>query len=101
MAWLRNYKAMGDEKLRRTIAQFDKGYGEAVTRVKDKDGDIAENRAKAEYEARLRGLIDSTNAIPEGTLVYTAAQFCPSCERKRKFILDDYICEECRKEIDG
>lgn len=99
MGWLRNYGAMGDEKLTRTIAQFEKGYGEAVTRVQVKGGDLDENRAKAEYEARRRGLIDSSHAIPEGTIVYTAAQFCPECERKNKFVIDDYICHKCREVI--
>lgn len=100
MGWLRNYGAMGDEKLKRTVAQFEKGYGEAITRVMDKGGDLEENKAKCLYEARKRGLLSyEETKLPEGTLVYTAAQFCPECERKRKFIIDDYICHECREKI--
>ena len=100
MGWLRNYGAMGDEKLMRTVEQFDKGYGEAVNRVRAKGGDMDENMAKCRYEARKRGLLEyGSDTLPEGTVVYTAAQFCPECEKKKKFVIDDYICHECREII--
>jgi hypothetical protein len=98
--WLRNYGAMGDEKLLRTLKQFESGYGEAVNRVNDKGGDMGENHTKASYEARKRGLIDSNYVAPD-TEILTEAKFCPECERKRKFILDDYICKECRTLVDA
>jgi hypothetical protein len=96
MGWLRNYGAMNDDKLLRTIKEFQSGYGTAITRVQDKGGDMDENRAKAEYEARRRGLIDDNFMPPEGTEVFTEARFCPECEKKKPFRLDDYICRLCR-----
>lgn len=100
MGWLRNYGAMGDRKLLRTIEELASGdtYTEAVKRVIVKGGSIDENRTKAEYEARKKGLIDS-NFIAIGTNVMTEKKFCPECEKSRKFYLDDYICHECRDEI--
>lgn len=99
MGWLRNYGAMADAKLIRSVKELQRGYGEACRRVDDKGGVHAENLAKAEYEARKRGLIDSTSKVAAGTAVFTEAKFCPECEKKRKFYLDDYVCKECRETI--
>lgn len=94
--WLRNYGAMKDDKLLRCVAEFQRGYGDAVNRVNQRNGSLDDNRAKCEYEARRRGLID-TNFMPaEGAQVFTEAKFCPECERKKPFHLDDYICRDCR-----
>lgn len=99
-AWMRNYGAMGDDKLLRVIKELQEGYGDATSRVQVKKGDMDENRAKAEYVARKRGLVDSNYQPPEGTQVFTEAKFCPECEKSRKFFLDDYICAGCRGEIE-
>lgn len=98
--WMRNYGAMGDNKLMRCVAEFQSGYGDAVQRVMTRGGSVEDNRTKCEYEARKRGLIDS-NFIAEDTKVKTEAKFCPECERKKPFWLDDYICIGCRDGIDA
>lgn len=94
--WMRNYSAMGDAKLMRCVREFAQGYGDAVSRVEQRGGSVEDNRAKCEYTARQRGLIDSMNAPVEGTSVKTEPRFCPECERKKPFYLDDYVCVNCR-----
>jgi hypothetical protein len=53
-AWLRNYRAMGEAKLRRCIAELETGEGDAVDRVKANDGDVEANlnAAKSALEAK-------------------------------------------------
>lgn len=101
MNWIRNYGAMGDDKLLRVIKELQQGFGDATRRIVDKGGSLDENRVKAEYVARARGLVDDSFQPPEGIVVYTEAKFCPSCEKKRKFHMDDYICHECREDLDA
>lgn len=100
MGWLRNYGAMKDSKLMKTIKELESGdtWTTAVKRVIDHDGDLGENRTKAEYEARKRGLID-TNFVAENTAVMTEKKFCPECEKDNKFYLDDYVCHKCRDTV--
>jgi hypothetical protein len=93
--WMRNYGAMGDVKLMRCVREFERGYGDAVARVEQRGGSIEDNRAKCEYEALKKGLISSTNVVAD-TQAKTEPRFCPECERKRAFYLDDYICVNCR-----
>jgi hypothetical protein len=93
--WMRNYGAMGDAKLMRCVREFEQGYGDAVARVEQRGGSIDDNRAKCEYEARKKGLIDSTTIIAD-VHAKTEPKFCPECERKKPFYLDDYICVGCR-----
>lgn len=94
-AWMRNYNAMGDAKLMRCVKEFERGYGDAVARVEQRAGSIEDNRTKCEYVARRRGLIES-NFVADDSNVKTEARFCPECERKKPFYLDDYICANCR-----
>lgn len=94
----RNYGAMGDRKLLRTIEELKSGHSYTEAYKKMRDGSVDDNRTKAEYEARKRGLIDSAY-IAEGTKVMTTKQFCPECEKENKFYLDDYICHKCRDTI--
>lgn len=99
---MRNYGAMSDEKLMRCVAQLQAGSGEAVIRVQTakNPGSLDDNRTKAEYEARKRGLIDS-NFVADGSKIKTESKFCPECEKKKPFWLDDYICVGCRDDLDG
>lgn len=94
--WMRNYGAMGDAKLRRCVEEFRRGYGDAVNRVQQRGGSVEDNQAKCEYEARRKGLIDSTTTVAD-THAKTEPKFCPECERKRPFYVDDYICVTCRE----
>lgn len=100
--WMRNYGAMGDPKLIGACNDFKRGYGDAVNRVEQRGGSVDDNRAKCEYEARKRGLLQGDVFVPsDGTEAITEPKFCPSCERKKAFMLDDYICRDCRKVMDG
>jgi hypothetical protein len=98
--WMRNYRAMSDTKLAQTIQEFQRGYGVAIQKVEAKGGSIEDNKAKAIYEARLRPALraqfDLDGEIVADTNAKTVAQFCPECERKKPFYLDDYICVSCR-----
>lgn len=91
---------MKDAKLMKTIRELESGdtWTTAVKRVNDNGGDIGENRTKAEYEARRRGLIES-NYVAEDTTVMTEKKFCPECEKENKFYLEDYVCHKCRDGI--
>src|SRR3954447_2854810 len=94
--WMRNYSAMKADKLARCVEEFRRGYGDAVNRVEARGGSVEDNQAKCEYEARKRGLIDTATATA-GTHAKTEPRFCPECERKNPFYLDDYICIKCRE----
>lgn len=96
--WMRNYHAMNDDKLMRCVREFENGYGDAVNRVQLRNGSVDDNRAKCEYEARQRGLIDAAY-VANDTQAKTEPRFCPSCERKRAFYLDDYMCVNCREDM--
>jgi hypothetical protein len=96
--WMRNYGAMADPKLRRCVTEFERGYGDAVNRVVQRGGSLEDNRTKCEYEARKRGMIE-TSYVGEDTNVKTEARFCPECETKKPFYLDDYICVNCRESM--
>lgn len=100
--WMRNYGAMGDPKLRSALNDFQRGYGDAVNRVEQRGGSVVDNRAKCEYEARKRGMLQGDSFVPtDGTDAITEPKFCPECERKKAFLLDDYICRDCRKKMEG
>jgi len=53
----RNYKAMGDDKLQRSIAELDRGEGEAVRKIKDGEN-IMDH-----YEAALRAAQEKGIAV--------------------------------------
>lgn len=46
-AWVRNYSAMGPDKLAKCIAELEAGEGDAVDRVRAKDGDLELNLQRA------------------------------------------------------
>lgn len=54
--WMRNYGAMGDQKLQTCVRELAFQSGDAYQRVMDKGGDLAQHRQVAEREAVNRGL---------------------------------------------
>lgn len=99
--WMRNYTAMGDGKLLGCIEELAGGYGDAVNRVNGKGGSVPDNLAKARHVARSRGLITSSYTPVENTEAITEKKFCPACERQKPFLIDDYICRDCRQAEDA
>jgi hypothetical protein len=102
--WMRNYKAMGDEKLRYALKELEGGYGDAFYRVQDKGGLIDEHIAEARAQARIRGMVVGDNAViippaPEGTL--GEAKECSDCGKRRRHYVDDYICKDCRDALNA
>jgi hypothetical protein len=54
--WMRNYKAMGNDKLSTCVRELAFKQGDAYQRVLDKGGDLAQHRRAARAEAELRAL---------------------------------------------
>lgn len=101
--WMRNYKAMGDEKLTYALKELEGGYGDAWYRVQDKGGLIDEHLAEARAQARIRGILDGETIVtpiqPEGAL--GEAKECSDCGKRRRHYVDDYICKDCRDALNG
>lgn len=55
--WMRNYGAMGDDKLRRSLRELEAGTGEAVDRCESRGGDRAQHLDEARRIAAQRGLL--------------------------------------------
>lgn len=55
-AWMRNYGAMGDNKLAMCVEELSAGRGDAYDRVIDHDGDVAAHIQAARGEANRRGI---------------------------------------------
>lgn len=53
-SWVRNYSAMGEPKMRKTLQEFSRGSGEAINRVVDNGGDIGLNIARCKEACRSK-----------------------------------------------
>lgn len=100
-SWMRNYGAMGDDKLARCIKELERGindptfaaYDDAYDRCIDKGGNPTDHLYTARYHAQKRGVAGHVDvAAPSGPI-----QMCPECNKKGEFYDDmDYICRKCR-----
>lgn len=54
-SWVRNYGAMGDAKLVKSIKELERQSGDAYDRVVQRQGDVAFNLTRAHEAARARG----------------------------------------------
>ena len=102
--WMRNYEAMGNDKLQTALAQLRGQYGDAHGRVMNKNGMLFEHLREAEAVAFSRGLIQDPNrkqgATDAATMgLLTDPMECSECGRVEKHYADDYICRTCRDAV--
>lgn len=102
---MRNYKAMGDEKLRISLRELEGQYGDAWYRVQDKGGYIDEHLAEARAAAYNKGILDGDVVAPapaptDGSKPLGEAKECSECGKRRRHYVDDYICKDCRDALE-
>lgn len=106
--WMRNYHAMGDDKLRNCLRELEGQYGDAYQRVQSKGGLLYEHVQEARREAKSRGWQvegeAGSNAEPvsaQAVGILTEPMECSECGRVERHYEDDYICRHCRDAMSG